>query len=70
MWGKSHAISKTLAERAALEFSKEKKLDLVTIIPPLVTGPFICPKFPGSVRSGLALILGTHSLLFVIKFFS
>ncbi|KAL9434954.1 hypothetical protein AB3S75_021254 [Citrus x aurantiifolia] len=59
-WGKSYAISKTLTERAALEFAEEHGLDLVTLIPSLVVGPFICPKFAGSVRSSLALILGNR----------
>ena len=61
-WGKSYAISKTLTERAALEFAEEHGLDLVTLIPSLVVGPFICPKFAGSVRSSLALILGNVKL--------
>lgn len=56
--GKSYAISKALTERAALEFAEEHGLDLVTLIPSLVVGPFICPKFAGSVRASLALILG------------
>ncbi|GAY41984.1 hypothetical protein WN943_017778 [Citrus x changshan-huyou] len=59
-WGKSYAISKTLTERAALEFAEEHGLDLVTLIPSMVVGPFICPKFAGSVRSSLALILGNR----------
>lgn len=58
--GKSYAISKALTERAALEFAEEHGLDLVTLIPSLVVGPFICPKFAGSVRSSLALILGNR----------
>ncbi|MBA0846769.1 hypothetical protein Goshw_007062, partial [Gossypium schwendimanii] len=53
----SYMISKTLTERAALEFGTQHGLDVVTVIPSLVVGPFICPKFPGSVRSSLALVL-------------
>ncbi|MBA0671422.1 hypothetical protein Goklo_023962 [Gossypium klotzschianum] len=48
---RSYMISKTLTERAALEFGTQHGLDVVTVIPSLVVGPFICPKFPGSVRS-------------------
>ncbi|MFQ6645199.1 hypothetical protein Gotur_020206 [Gossypium turneri] len=59
----SYMISKTLTERAALEFGTQHGLDVVTVIPSLVVGPFICPKFPGSVRSSLALVLGTSLLV-------
>ncbi|MBA0548823.1 hypothetical protein Golob_019895 [Gossypium lobatum] len=58
---RSYMISKTLTERAALEFGTQHGLDVVTVIPSLVVGPFICPKFPGSVRSSLALVLGNQS---------
>ncbi|KAE8721418.1 Vestitone reductase [Hibiscus syriacus] len=58
---RSYSISKTLTERAALDFGAEHGLDVVTVIPSLVVGPFICPKFPGSVRSSLALVFGNHS---------
>ncbi|KAE8662498.1 Vestitone reductase [Hibiscus syriacus] len=55
---RSYMISKTLTERAALEFGAQHGLDVVSVIPSFVVGPFICPKFPGSVRSALALVLG------------
>ena len=61
LYADSYTISKTLTEKAVLEFAAEHKLDLVTVIPSFVVGPFICPKFPGSVRSMLALVLGTDS---------
>ncbi|KAK4849435.1 hypothetical protein QYF36_024795 [Acer negundo] len=54
----SYMISKTLTERAALQFAEEHGLDLVTLIPSFVVGPFICPKFPSSVRTSLAMVLG------------
>ncbi|KAH9697280.1 protein BRI1-5 ENHANCED 1 [Citrus sinensis] len=63
IWGKSYVLTKTLTERAALEFAEEHGLDLVTLIPSFVVGPFICPKFAGSVRSTLAMVLGTCSNL-------
>ncbi|XP_022757087.1 vestitone reductase-like [Durio zibethinus] len=53
----SYAISKTLAEKAVVEFAAEHGLDLVTVIPPMVLGPFICPKMQGSVRAALSPIL-------------
>ncbi|KAL9418388.1 hypothetical protein AB3S75_041238 [Citrus x aurantiifolia] len=60
IWGKSYVLTKTLTERAALEFAEEHGLDLVTLIPSFVVGPFICPKFAGSVRSTLAMVLGNR----------
>ncbi|GMI97710.1 BRI1-5 ENHANCED 1 [Hibiscus trionum] len=54
----SYTISKTLPERAALEYGARHGLEVVTVIPPFVAGPFICPKFPDSMRSVLALVLG------------
>ncbi|XP_024019049.1 vestitone reductase [Morus notabilis] len=57
----SYAISKTLTERAVLEFSEKHGLEVVTLIPTFVVGPFICPKLPSSVRSVFNLILGEKS---------
>lgn len=65
-FGDSYIISKTLAERAALEFAEVHGLDLVSLIPPMIIGPFICPSCPGSIYTVLALIAGTSlsTLLF------
>ncbi|XWS77210.1 hypothetical protein CRYUN_Cryun01aG0242100 [Craigia yunnanensis] len=57
----SYAISKTLTEKAVVDFAAEHGLDLVTVIPPMVVGPFICPKMQGSVRAALAPILGNRN---------
>ncbi|XVE76965.1 hypothetical protein DITRI_Ditri13aG0023400 [Diplodiscus trichospermus] len=57
----SYVISKTLTERTALEFAAEHGLDLVTVIPSFVFGPFICPKCPDTLRSPLGLVLSTGS---------
>lgn len=46
--------SKTLAERAAWKFAKENNLDLITIIPTLVVGPFLMPSMPPSLITGLS----------------
>ncbi|KAL0379663.1 UNVERIFIED_CONTAM: Vestitone reductase [Sesamum angustifolium] len=56
--GASYSISKTLTERAALEFAEKHSLDLVSVIPTWINGPFICPNIPGSVTGSLAMILG------------
>ncbi|KAM7466100.1 hypothetical protein LguiB_013662 [Lonicera macranthoides] len=58
----SYYISKTLTERAALDFANEHGLDLVTIIPTYIHGPFICPQCPSSVRVSLAMIFGDLKL--------
>ncbi|OWM64942.1 hypothetical protein CDL15_Pgr028660 [Punica granatum] len=56
----SYMISKTLTEKAALEFGESNRLDVVTIIPPFVTGPFVCDKLPDSVRISMAMIFGNQ----------
>lgn len=58
-FGESYIISKTLAERAALEFAEAHGLNLVSLIPPMIIGPFICSSCPGSIYTVLALIAGT-----------
>ncbi|KAG5565654.1 hypothetical protein RHGRI_001538 [Rhododendron griersonianum] len=57
-FGESYIISKTLAERAALEFAEAHGLNLVSLIPPMIIGPFICSRCPGSIYTVLALITG------------
>ncbi|MBA0818536.1 hypothetical protein Gohar_022066 [Gossypium harknessii] len=56
----SYAITKTLTEKAVLEFAAQHGLDLVSIIPPMVLGPFICPKMHVPVRTALSPILGSR----------
>ncbi|KAJ4844949.1 hypothetical protein Tsubulata_019065, partial [Turnera subulata] len=51
-------VSKTLTEKTALEFAETNGLELVTVILPLVVGPFICPAIPASVALALGFILG------------
>ncbi|NP_001312543.1 vestitone reductase-like [Nicotiana tabacum] len=57
-FGGSYAISKTLTEKAALEFAEKNGIDFVTVIPTWIHGPFITPQIPGSVRSSMEMILG------------
>ncbi|CAN1308170.1 Vestitone reductase [Linum perenne] len=52
------SISKTLTERKLTEFADENGLELVNVIPTFVVGPFICNKFPSSIRMALGLIIG------------
>ncbi|KAJ7962196.1 Dihydroflavonol-4-reductase [Quillaja saponaria] len=60
--GDSYFICKTLTEKSALEFAEQHGLDLVTVIPSYVLGPFICPKLPGSVHITLAMVFGDKDL--------
>ncbi|KAM7472108.1 hypothetical protein LguiA_010291 [Lonicera macranthoides] len=57
-FGGCYFISKTLTERAVLEFGEKNGLDVVSIIPTFVHGPFMVPRCPGSVRTSLAMIFG------------
>ena len=59
----SYSISKTLAEKAILEFGEHHGLDVVTLIPTFVLGPFICPKLPDSISDALNL-----SIWYVMQF--
>ncbi|XP_047963191.1 vestitone reductase-like [Salvia hispanica] len=56
----SYIVSKTATERAALEFAEKHGMDLVTVVPCWIHGPFVCPFLPGSVWSSLALFLGNE----------
>ena len=58
-----YMISKIETERAALEFAEKHGLDLVTLLPSFVVGPFLCPSLPGSVQVALIMIMGTFSSL-------
>ena len=53
-----NVATKTRTEKAALEFAEKHGLDLVTILPTYVVGPFICNYLPASVHLGLAMIFG------------
>ncbi|KAF7847655.1 hypothetical protein BT93_L2754 [Corymbia citriodora subsp. variegata] len=57
----AYAISKTMTEKAVLEFGERHGLEVVTVAPTFVHGPFICPKFARSVQIALALVLGNEN---------
>lgn len=61
----SYLVSKTLTERAALEFGEKNGLEVVSLVLPLVVGPFICPNIPSSVYIALAMIFGMYISLFI-----
>ncbi|KAI3918255.1 hypothetical protein MKX01_041575 [Papaver californicum] len=65
--GLSYVVSKTLTERASLKFAEEHGLDLVTILPSMIVGPFITPNLPTSVSLALSIILGDRKMMIRLK---
>eukprot|EP00249_Psilotum_nudum_P008633 c21417_g2_i4 orf=724-1641(+) len=59
----AYAVSKTLAEQEAIEFAKENGIDLVSIVPSMVVGPFLTPEIPTSVVIALSLVTGEETYL-------
>ncbi|KAF2298205.1 hypothetical protein GH714_018598 [Hevea brasiliensis] len=57
----SYLVSKTVTEKMALDFAAKHGLDLVTIVLPLVVGPFICPYIPSSVYLALAVVFDPNA---------
>lgn len=67
VFGGHYIVTKTLAERAAIDIAEKLGLDLVTVLPTWITGPFICPNFPDTVQVAMALILGNEVHYKLIK---
>ncbi|XP_026410208.1 protein BRI1-5 ENHANCED 1-like [Papaver somniferum] len=65
--GLAYVVSKTLTERAAMKFSDEHGLDLVTILPSMIVGPFIIPNLPESVSLALSVILDDRTKMIHLK---
>lgn len=59
-FGGQYFVTKTLAEKAAFALAEELGLDLVSVLPTWITGPFICPNIPDTVYVSMALIFGIH----------
>nr|GLL26299.1 dihydroflavonol 4-reductase-like [Ipomoea trifida] len=57
MGGWMYFASKTLAEKEAWKAAKEKQIEFISIIPPLVIGPFLIPTFPLSLVTALSPIM-------------
>jgi len=53
-----YPASKTLAEKAAWKFAEENNIDLITVIPSLMTGPSLTLDIPSSVHLSMSLITG------------
>ncbi|KAK6150652.1 hypothetical protein DH2020_015584 [Rehmannia glutinosa] len=67
MTGWMYFVSKILAEKAAMEAAKENNIDFISIIPPVVVGPFIMPTFPPSLITALSPITGNEAHYSIIK---
>ncbi|CBI38333.3 unnamed protein product, partial [Vitis vinifera] len=52
-WG--YAVSKMLAEKAAWKFAQENSIDLVTVIPSIITGPSLTSEVPHSISLSMSL---------------
>ncbi|KAG8383351.1 hypothetical protein BUALT_Bualt04G0003400 [Buddleja alternifolia] len=67
MTGWMYFVSKILAEKAGWEAAKENNIDFISIIPPVVVGPFIMPTFPPSLVTALSPITGNEAHYSIIK---
>ncbi|XP_042020789.1 dihydroflavonol 4-reductase-like [Salvia splendens] len=67
MTGWMYFVSKILAEKAAMEATKESNINFISIIPPLVVGPFFMPTFPPSLLTALSPITGDEAHYSIIK---
>ncbi|KAF1883198.1 hypothetical protein Lal_00003382 [Lupinus albus] len=67
MTGWMYFVSKTLAEQEAWKFAKENNMDFITIIPPLVVGPFLTSTMPPSLITALSPITGNEAHYSIIK---
>ncbi|KAL2925960.1 Anthocyanidin reductase [Bienertia sinuspersici] len=61
LWG--YPVSKTLAEKTAWKFAKEKNLDLITVVPSLIAGASITPDVPSSIGLATCLLTGNETLI-------
>nr|ATN38187.1 dihydroflavonol 4-reductase [Aconitum carmichaelii] len=67
MTGWMYFVSKTLAEKAAWEFTERNNIDFISIIPTLVVGPFLVPSMPPSLITALSPITGNEPHYSILK---
>ncbi|CAA7041671.1 unnamed protein product [Microthlaspi erraticum] len=67
MTGWMYFLSKTLAEKAAWDYAKEKGIDFISIIPTLVIGPFITTSMPPSLITALSPITRNEAHYSIIR---
>ncbi|XP_060215591.1 vestitone reductase-like [Lycium barbarum] len=59
----AYSICKTLAEKTAFEFAEKHDIEVVSVIPPWIHGPFVTPHCPGSVRDLMGYFFGERDLM-------
>ncbi|KAH9627224.1 hypothetical protein KSS87_018501 [Heliosperma pusillum] len=64
-WG--YPVSKTLAEKEAWKFAQENNLELITVIPTLMTGASLTPDVPSSISLAACLMTGNEFLIGALK---
>ncbi|GFP95010.1 vestitone reductase [Phtheirospermum japonicum] len=57
-FGETYVVTKTVTEKLVLDFGERNGLDVVTVLPTWIHGPFISPTCPDSVQIFMALIFG------------
>lgn len=67
MTGWMYFVSKSLAEKAAMDYAKENGVDFISIIPTLVVGPFLSAGMPPSLVTALALITENEAHYSILK---
>ncbi|KAG9445400.1 hypothetical protein H6P81_016740 [Aristolochia fimbriata] len=65
--GSTYIISKTMTEKAALKFAEERGLDLVSVLPALIVGPFLGSNLPMAFHTILGLIRGDKDQMESLK---
>ncbi|XP_020674636.1 putative anthocyanidin reductase isoform X2 [Dendrobium catenatum] len=61
-YGWIYVASKLITEQKAFQFAKENAIDLVSVIPPTVAGPFLTSSVPVSVKVILSPLTGDPNL--------
>ncbi|KAJ8437874.1 hypothetical protein Cgig2_031390 [Carnegiea gigantea] len=64
-WG--YPVSKTLAERTAWKFAHENNIDLITVVPSLITGAALTSDVPSSICLAACLLTGNEFLINRLK---
>lgn len=59
--------AKTVAEKAALEFAEKNGLNLVTVLPSVINGPFFTSTIPLTMVAALALMTRNESFYYVLN---
>ena len=58
-----YVVAKTIAEKAAWKYAEENGIDMVTVHPSLVLGPFITPYTNISIDAAISLYTSKFNYL-------